>query len=516
MDAEKGLGAVYLPRSVRGHDSSCSIFTVSAGVSVSQTKVVPKPSTRLVRVVRHIRFTVFTVYQRLFTLVFICNLIAAVVLYQQRGQLFHLNTLAALASSNFLVAILIRQDVVVNLIFRTAWLVPWSLPLSVRRMVTRVYCYGGIHSGAAVAGTLWWVIFTVMMSWQAVDRGIYTPALLVLTLSLSTLLIIIIALALPAMRDRFHDSFELSHRFLGWSSIALFWVQLFLLIQYTSTTSVPGIPVSTLILHSPTAWNLLFMTALLIYPWLRLRRWTFTARVLSSHALLLTFPQKVHKFSCLTISDSPLKEWHPFATFPSTTPSLSSTPDSNPTTTTTTTTTTPPPQTSLVISSAGDWTRSIITSTTLALAATSQPSIPLRLYVKSHPVAGVLSLSCIFRRVVILTTGSGIGPSLSSLLDRPPTQFARLIWSARAPLATYGADMLALVARADADALVLDTSADAQGAGGRPDLLAVAARVYAEVGAEAVFVLSNRAVTGRVVRGLVAEGIPAFGPIWDS
>jgi hypothetical protein len=393
MDAEKGLGAVYLPRSVRSHGSNCSISTVSADVSVSQAKVVPKPSTRLVRVVRHIRFTVFTVYQRLFTLVFICNLIAAVVLYQQREELFHLNTLAALASSNFLVAILIRQDVVVNLIFRTAWLVPWTLPLSVRRMVTRVYCYGGIHSGAAVAGTLWWVIFTVMMSWQAVDRGIYTPALLVLTLILSTLLIIIIALALPAMRDRFHDSFELSHRFLGWSSIALFWVQLFLLIQYTSTTSVPGIPVSTLILHSPTAWNLLFMTALLIYPWLRLRRWTFTARVLSSHALLLTFPQRVHKFSCLTISDSPLKEWHPFATFPSTTPSLPSTSDSN-----LTTTTTPPPQTSLVISSAGDWTRSIIASTTLALATTTQTSIPLRLYVKSHPVAGVLSLSCIFRR----------------------------------------------------------------------------------------------------------------------
>jgi ketopantoate hydroxymethyltransferase len=51
---------------------------------------------------------------------------------------------------------------------------------------------------------------------------------------------------------------------------------------------------------------------------------------------------------------------------------------------------------------------------------------------------------------------------------------------------------------------------------GRPDLVQVAWRCYKEVGAEAVFVLSNERVTRRVVRELEGRGVPAFGPIWDS
>lgn len=132
-------------------------------------------------------------------------------------------------------------------------------------------------------------------------------------------------------------------------------------------------------------------------------------------------------------------------------------------------------------------------------------------WLKSHPRAGVLSLSCLYPRILILTTGSGIGPSLSSLLDRPRAQSARLIWSTRSPRATYGADLLALVDKADPHALVLDTAQM-----GRPDLLRVAWRMYVRTKAEAVFVLSNEAVTRRVVGGLERRGVPAFGPIWDS
>ena len=34
--------------------------------------------------------------------------------------------------------------------------------------------------------------------------------------------------------------------------------------------------------------------------------------------------------------------------------------------------------------------------------------------------------------------------------------------------------------------------------------------------AEAVFIVSNKAATWRVVHGMERLGIPAFGPIWDS
>jgi ferredoxin-NADP reductase len=132
-------------------------------------------------------------------------------------------------------------------------------------------------------------------------------------------------------------------------------------------------------------------------------------------------------------------------------------------------------------------------------------------YVKSHPKAGVLSLSLLFPRIIILTTGSGIGPALSSLLERPRHQHARLIWSTRSPLATYGQDIMDLVVKADPEAIVLDTDAM-----GRPDLLGLVWGVARREGAEAVFVLSNERVVRWIVGGLEDRGVCAYGPIWDS
>ena len=112
---------------------------------------------RHVRVIRLHRYGVFTVYHRLFTLVFILNVVAAGILFQHQQHQqqsssedvdksiisdIDLNSLSTLASANFLAAILIRQDWFVNILFRSAWLVPWNVPLRVRKMAARVYCYG--------------------------------------------------------------------------------------------------------------------------------------------------------------------------------------------------------------------------------------------------------------------------------------------------------------------------------------------------------------------------------------
>jgi hypothetical protein len=474
-----------------------------------------RPIRRHVRILRCLRYTVFTVYRRLFTLVFVLNLIGVYLLLRIR-QTSNSNhdrictVLAALASSNFLLAIVVRQDYLVNLLFRTAWLVPWSAPLCIRKLAARVYCYGGLHSGAAVAGTVWWIVFTAMTSWMFIKEA-STFVVTAIAWILLLLLLVILTLSLPIMRTKFHNTFEITHRFLGWTCVALFWTQLMLLSYYASTsTSIPQRDIGTILLHDPTFWNLILITMFLIYPWLRLRRWTFTAHVLSSHAIRLSFPHPIHRFSCLSISSSPLREWHPFATFPST-------PSSNPSTSS------PPPGASMVISSAGDWTRNIIATTQRQIAITQHAAsltgrkqqrnegIKMSFYVKSHPKAGVLSLSLLFPRIIILTTGSGIGPALSSLLERPRHQHARLIWSTRSPLATYGQDIMDLVVKADPEAIVLDTDAM-----GRPDLLGLVWGVARREGAEAVFVLSNERVVRWIVGGLEDRGVCAYGPIWDS
>lgn len=498
VDVEKAIHPLRLNPTF-DYDVS-SIHSVASSTE-SLAKRGPKqeafqPETRRhVRIIRYFRYTLFAVYQRLFTFVFLLNFIGIFFLirqYHSQGNV-QLDTLATLASSNFLLAILIRQDYIINLLFRSAWLVSWSIPLRYRKIVARVYCYGGIHSGAAAVGTLWWIAFTVKMIWMFLKQNEYTLALAIIAWVASVLLLTILLLALPKVRQRYHDTFELTHRFLGWTSIILFWTQVILLTRHTTTTSPLHPPFTSLLIRTPTFWNLTIMTSMLIYPWLLLRRWTFTATPLSTHAVQLSFPHPVHKFSCLNISSSPLREWHPFATFPSTDPTR--------------------PGASMVISNAGNWTRDVIqTAQPKAIDDAQKPhQTTMHFWVKSHPKAGVLSLSCVFPRVLILTTGSGIGPSLSSLLDRPEGQHARLIWSTRAPLQTYGAEILDLVAKADRDAMIIDTDAM-----GRPDLLDVAWNVYKREEMEAVFVLSNEKVVKWVVGGLEKRGVPAFGPIWDS
>ncbi|KAF1936861.1 hypothetical protein EJ02DRAFT_506291 [Clathrospora elynae] len=516
IDVEKAVHLSAQSRWSNDNVSTRSFPSASSGSVLSKTRIRQEPSVcppkRGIRVMRHLRYTIFTVYRRLFTFIFVLNGIGVFILLRQRynstEKAVNLDTLATIASANFLLAILVRQDFLVNLLFRAAWLVPWNVPLRIRRVVARVYCYGGLHSSAAVAGTIWWIFFTVVMSWTFFWVRLYTFPLLVLTWVVSILLTMILLLAFPSMRARHHDIFEITHRFLGWTSIALFWVQLLLLTNHTSTSLPPAKFFGSLLILNPTFWNLTAITLLLIYPWLHLRRWTFTAHPLSTHALRLSFPNPVDKFSCLSISSSPWREWHPFATFPSTDPDG--------------------PGASMVISDAGDWTRKLIQHAhmrdaihrTLPHSYGGSPNSregqgeklsKMRFWIKSHPKAGVLSLSCLFPRVLILTTGSGIGPALSSLLDRPDKQFARLVWSSRDPVSTYGSEILALARKADAEALVIDTTAL-----GRPDLLDVAWKMYREVQAEAVFVLSNGEVTRRVVEGLERRGVPAFGPIWDS
>jgi len=116
----------------------------------------------------------------------------------------------------------------------------------------------------------------------------------------------------------------------------------------------------------------------------------------------------------------------------------------------------------------------------------------------------------IFRSVVIVTTGSGIGPCLGVIQDIPATR-VRLIWSTPSPLATYGREICGMVKETDGDAVIWDTREQ-----GRPDLVQMAFDLYQKEKAEAVFVISNPKLTRKVVYGMESRGVPAFGPIWDS
>ena len=233
----------------------------------------------------------------------------------------------------------------------------------------------------------------------------------------------------------------------------------------------------TALLSSLGFWLLLLVTFSIALPWLRLKKVPVKIDSPSSHVALSQFDYGVTPFagSSTTLSRSPLTEWHAFANVPA------------------------PGQEGfrLTISRAGDWTGDLIDDK------------PSHVWVKGIPTAGVGNIDKLFKRVVWVATGSGIGPCLPHLLsgDTP----AKLVWSTRTPRLTYGDELVDELLAVQQDAVIWDTNEN-----GRPDLVELAYKAYKEADAEAVIVISNKKLTWQVVYGMESRGIPAYGAIWDS
>lgn len=104
------------------------------------------------------------------------------------------------------------------------------------------------------------------------------------------------------------------------------------------------------------------------------------------------------------------------------------------------------------------------------------------------------------------------GMTLPILLNRLASKIsARLLWSTREPVKTYGQPLVDEILAVEPQAVIWDTDGL-----GRPDLVKLAHELVVESKAEAVIVISNQKLTRQVVYGLEARGIPAYGAIWDS
>lgn len=131
------------------------------------------------------------------------------------------------------------------------------------------------------------------------------------------------------------------------------------------------------------------------------------------------------------------------------------------------------------------------------------------MWVKGITTAGVANIEVLFKKVVYVATGSGIGPCLPHLLAAEVP--SRLVWATRDPRATYGDALVDEILAVQPHALVWDTSRH-----GKPDMVRLAHDAYRDFGAEAVICISNKRLTWQVVHGLERRGIPAYGAIWDS
>lgn len=82
----------------------------------------PLPEKKYARIIRNLRHTFFTVYRRLFTIVFLLNMVGVGILFWKHGKKLDdvglLADLANIASANVMVALLVRVDYVVNAFFK--------------------------------------------------------------------------------------------------------------------------------------------------------------------------------------------------------------------------------------------------------------------------------------------------------------------------------------------------------------------------------------------------------------
>ncbi|KAG9249079.1 hypothetical protein BJ878DRAFT_451042 [Calycina marina] len=434
-------------------------------------------------IIRHIWLNV---YHRLFILVFAANMIGLGFLIAVTPSWTEnppLDTLATAAAGNILVAILIRQDYIINGLFKLTWFVPITAPLRLRRILAKVYEFGGVHSGAACSSVIWYLLFTIFLTQQFAVGRIKELGFVMFTCCLAGVLLLIITTAMPGFRSKNHNTFEHIHRWCGWAALLLFWIDLSLY-SYVMTL-IASKPFYEVFFLLPAFWLLLIATIHAIMPWVRLHKLEVKAERLGNYAMRLHFKEPIPCFVGLRIAQTPLGEWHSFACVPSRDSGRSGG--------------------YIIMSGVGDWTKRNI--------AIPQPYY----WVKGRPVTGVLCMAKIFRSVIIVTTGSGIGPCLGVMQDIPRTT-CRVIWSTPDPLNTYGQDIMGAVLATDARAVIYDTTAhkDDKGKTIRPDLPKMAWELYVQEKAEAVFVISNPAVTKAIVFAMESRGIPAFGPIWDS
>jgi hypothetical protein len=168
------------------------------------------------------------------------------------------NFLACMATGNIFVAILVRNELFLNVLYRILVKI-FSLsqvPIGIKNGVTSALLHiGGIHARCAVASVVWLTVDVFHpLSTGSVDRHwVIVPLCSVMLLFVTIMCI----MSLPAIRDRSHDLFEFTHRFLGWSTLLLLWGYALLTVNWSSETAESGLFVATTKNH-PLAYGVYY------------------------------------------------------------------------------------------------------------------------------------------------------------------------------------------------------------------------------------------------------------------
>jgi hypothetical protein len=424
----------------------------------------------------------FTAYRILIGLTFIVNATVLVFLATQKRPHRRLSLPGPLiaTAANIFVAVIVRQEDLINASFSLVAKTPMSLPLWARKIIADFHHYGGLHVGCSVSALLWYVLFVYFNTSFFVDEVKKGSASGWMYADIVTCWVFVVAIlgvcvtALPKLRVKFHNTFEHTHRFGGWIALLVLWLNAGVSIHNDGSPPM---------YKNAAVWLLAATTFFIILPWTRISRVPITAEAVSSREVKLTFPYKNMPYTSTTrFSLSPLMEWHAFATIPSS--------DST--------------SAYIVVSQAGDWTKTIIANP------------PSHIWMRKPAAKNFLSFAPLFSSLLLVATGAGIGPLLSLLSSpviaqmRSDGKQVRVMWCVYAPEAPHWQFVQDIIRNVDPMPKIFDSRE------GRPDLEFETQYMKEVCGIEAVMVVSNAAVTRGVVEGIKVKGGAAYGAVFDS
>ena len=483
-------------------DSSSSQYTMNSSgtsielalskssLSIREEKIGfddPVPGKSLPQPLRGLLYRILIPYRFLFSVVWAANVAALIVVCINGSRRDWIGNMVAI---NLVVAVLIRQDFVINMLYTVSCSIPKSWPLWIRASFAKIYHLGGVHSSAASCAGLWLLAANIndavcMSAAACPNYPQQSIAFKTLSWIITALFMSMIGFAYPPFRKANHNFFERWHRFAGWTMLGLFWAQVF--VSVLDTTRQRSTSYGSVLLSTPSFWLLVVATSSIALSWCWLRRVPVISEVLSDHAVRLHFDYTVPVNGSFTrVSFRPLIEWHSFATIPA--PEAHG-PAHEPSQF--------PAGYSLMVSNAGDWTKQCI----------KKP--PTHIWVRGVPTCGVMRIATLFNRIVVVATGSGIGPCLGHI--QQPSCATQVLWSTRDPEKSFGPSLIDKIKSKVPEAVIWDTQKL-----GRPDMVTLSYNMAKSFDAEAVIVIANEKITKKIVYGLETRGIPAYGAIWDS
>ncbi|KAG8725025.1 hypothetical protein FRC09_009925 [Ceratobasidium sp. 395] len=311
-----------------------------------------------------------------------------------------------------------------------------------------LHSIGGLHVGCALAAFGWIVLYVVEVGMEVNLSSTLDIALLATALILPVGITVIIGFALRPIRERYHNTWEYTHRYVGWFIVADLIVHLV---------------IKAFTLASPTELfytSLPYFTAIsvvsIFYVWFTVRHARISIRANKSVAVL-TFPgiPTMRSGTFARISRDG-REWHAFSVAM---------------------TDLEKKEFSLIVARAGDWTTKLISDVLDRRG-------PGRMWIRGVQAPGFMYMHRAYKKVVTVCTGAGIAPALPHI--EQATSNIMLIWIAKNHRKTYGeAVWKAVTSNLPANQLILHDT----GESGRPDIGSLIERAAKAHDAEAVFVV---------------------------